>query len=92
MRICEERKPESESACRDLQVSKKSRRAYSLGEAFVDVLNALLEEARLYWPTLRRHDKLLNEYFEIDEKKLENERRAILDACREANEKANTQT
>ena len=83
-RICEERKANSDAAASEtIHVSPHSHGARGLGEAFVEVLNAIADSACIYWPTSKRlPNDLLAEYFKIDQQVLEREKQAMLDELR----------
>jgi hypothetical protein len=84
MVICDKREAENKGKASQLVVDTETRFAESLGTEFVAVFNAAVDAGCVYWPTFKSVTKLLEEFFEIDPIALENERRAMLDACRAA--------
>src|SRR6266516_6765252 len=62
-----------------------SKRSDRLGESFCRLLEAVADNACIYWPTTKRlPNALLAEYFGINERKLDDEKRAMLDEFRVA--------
>lgn len=84
--ICERRDAERPQEGDVSFPSRTSRRADRLGDAFCEVLRAVADTACIYWPTTKRlPDALLAEYFDINETKLDDEKRAMLGRLRDAN-------
>jgi len=89
--ICEKREPTDSKADRRL--------ASRLGDVTNDfeedeasdfsyALQTLADAACVYWPTMKRlPNALLAEHFKIDENKIEDEKRQMLDAMRAVNDK-----
>lgn len=89
--ICEKREPEArreydmDSTIEVPDPGTRTRRSW--GDTFCDMLEMVRDSACVYWPTYKRTEALLAEFFEIDPDKLEAEKRDMLDACRRAHER-----
>jgi hypothetical protein len=74
------------------KLAEVSERSQAIGE-FLDLALPSMgihlceadEETGRYWPTHRPIQSMLAEWFEIDQKKLDAEKEAMLEAMREAN-------
>lgn len=67
--------------------SPDSRKAERLGDAFFRVMQSIADNQQLYWPTSKRlPNSLLAKFFDIDENRLESEKRTMLDELRKMNE------
>lgn len=81
--ICEQHKAESEPQAAKLAVEPDSCAADRLGDSFARVLQAVADSAQIYWPVNgRQPDDLLARYFGIDQERLEDEKRAMLEKLR----------
>lgn len=84
--ICERRDAESRSERVKKIFSPSGRAVEDFGSAFCAILEAVADNACLYWPTTKRlPESLLADYFKIDQNKLEDEKRAMLDHLRTSN-------
>lgn len=84
--ICQQRAPESEVNLDYIAPDPESKRAERMGETFVDVLMRIIENQQVYWPIIERSpDSLLAKYFDINERKIEDEKCAMLDEIRATN-------
>ena len=87
--ICERTHAVSESANQVIEAPEPGTwQRKRLGDRFCDLLGALIDANTIYWPTTKRlPNALLAQYFDIDEDKLETEKRAMLDELRKGHTK-----